>query len=156
MFRFFFSGKLFHKIALIKGRAKSNTYCSAKGQPPKQKHSSKVYLVRSYSENFTNFTRKNFWRNPFLISCSLSVPFEEELHHRFFLLIFAKFWWTLLDSCFKDIANKRKTEWKTWKLINIVGISSCGFVFSNVKSAYCSSLGVFYTRRNFSTTLDDF
>ena len=32
-FDLFFSGKLFHKIALIRGRAKSNTYCSAKPNP---------------------------------------------------------------------------------------------------------------------------
>ena len=49
----------------------------------------------------------------------LPVSFEE-LHHRCFLVTFAKFWRTFLYSCFEEIASKRKTEWK--RINNDMGI----------------------------------
>ena len=67
------------------------------------------------------------------------VPFDEELNYRCFFMTFTKFWRTFLNSCFKEIANK-KTEWKGSQSINSIGISWRGFIHSNVKKVYCFSL----------------
>ena len=40
------------------------------------------------------------------------VTFEEELHHKSFLMTFAKFWRALLNSCFKKMIIKRKVNGK--------------------------------------------
>ena len=48
------------------------------------------------------------------------MTFEEELHHKSFLMIFAKFWRALLISCFKEIVSKRKSEWKGSQLTNSI------------------------------------
>ena len=66
-------------------------------------------------------------------------PSEEELHYKSFLMTFTKFWRAPLNSCFEEIVNKRKGEWKESQLIQHIGILSCGFIYSSVKRAYCSS-----------------
>ena len=106
-----------------------------------------IDLRKANSRN-KNIRRKLFWKELFwkisqilqerpLMKSFLDklqhVPFEEELHHKSFLLTFTKFWRALLSSCFKEIVNKRKTDWEgsqlTWYR---------SFICSSFKRAYCS------------------
>ena len=94
-----FFGKALLQIALITSTC---FYEAAQRQPSKQKDSPKVVLERSCSTKFC----KCRWKEP-LMKTSLgklrSVTFEEELHHKSFLVNFAKVWRALLlNSCFKN------------------------------------------------------
>ena len=62
------------------------------------------------------------------------VSFKEELHHWCFIMTFARFWRTFLNSLFKEIASNRKTEWKESKVIKKIEN------YSSVKRTFCSSL----------------
>ena len=58
-----------------------------------------------------SYSRKKLWWSPFLNTCSLCF-FKKNSNTGVFLMTFAKFWRTLLNSCFKEIAKKSKTEWR--------------------------------------------
>ena len=150
----FSSGMLFHKIALITSKGclfvewvKSSNYHfdgAEQDQPPKYKHSSKVVVGRSCSEKVDKFHRQQPLGKTFLHKLQLA-RLEKKYHHRCFLMTFAKFRRIFLNSCFKEITNKRKPEWKgsqhrNFIGINSIGISSCGFIYSSV-SRGLSSLG---------------
>ena len=54
-------------------------------------------------------------------------------------MTFTKLWKTFLNSCFKEMANK-KTKWKGSQSLNSIGISSRGFIHSNVSKKHIASL----------------
>ena len=96
-------------------QAKSNTYCfesTAQGQPQKQKYSPKVVLERSCSDKFHKFHRKepliNLWH--FLRTCNLCLSKRSSITGGFY--DFRKVLDNILNSHFKEIANKRKTDGK--------------------------------------------
>ena len=129
---------LFHKIALITCKgvylfSKPNQILIAlirlsRVNPRNRNICWKLFQKKAALRNFANFTGKKLWWSRFMNTCSLCF-FKKNSNTG----VYAKFWKTLLSSCFKEIA-------KGSQLINNIEISSYRFIYWSVKKAYCPSL----------------
>ena len=102
----FLGGKLFHKIALITFKgvylfSEPNqiliTLIGLRRATPETET-----FAESYSGKFHKFHRKETLMKSFL------EYLQPQYQYKHFLMTFAKFWRILLNSCFKEIANKIK------------------------------------------------